>query len=129
MRGNHFGEICVLHPVYITGQVIEEAYEVPGIFDRVSESMDKMKSINLSRDGQYLFDRAALTVKYDDEERSPVTPEQLIFPRWWEGKNNDFGPLIREVQENIIKGRLPSRNAAGKKTEPDLSLVLMVISG
>lgn len=82
--------------------------------------MDKMKSINLSRDGQYLFYRAALTVKYDDEERSPVTPEQLIFPRWWEGKNNDFWTTYQRSPGEYNKGTItqPERCREKKRTRP-----------
>nr|UGK56967.1 hypothetical protein [Escherichia coli] len=55
-----FGEIRVPHKGDIVGQVIEGAYEVLGVFDKVTENMETMKEIHLNSDEQHLFGRAAL---------------------------------------------------------------------
>ena len=68
------------HKGDVVGQVIEGAYEVLGIFDKVAESVDVMKSINLTKEEQRLFGQAALTYKYDDETKAPVSIEQIIHP-------------------------------------------------
>lgn len=47
--GDSFGEIRVPHKGDVVGQVIEGAYEVVGIFDKVEESVDAMKSIQLTK--------------------------------------------------------------------------------
>ncbi len=47
--GTSFGEIRVPHKGDVVGQVIEGAYEVLGIFDKVAESVDVMKSITLTK--------------------------------------------------------------------------------
>ncbi len=75
---DHFGEIRVPHKGDIVGQVIEGDYEVMGIFDKATEnmeSMESMKSVILNQDEQYLFGKAALTVRYEDENKIPVSPE------------------------------------------------------
>ncbi len=114
--GNNFGEIRVPHKGDIVGQVIEGAYEVLGIFDKVTENMESMKSVILNQDEQYLFGKAALTVRYEDENKIPVSPEQIITPRRWEDKQNDLWTTYQRVQENMIKGGLPGRSASGKNT-------------
>lgn len=114
--GNNFDEIRVPHKGDITGQVIEGAYEVLSIFDKVTENMEAMKSIYLNREEQYLFGKAALTVRYGEDNKIPVTPEQIITPRRWEDKKNDLWTTWQCVQENMIKGGLPGRNASGKNT-------------
>lgn len=73
--GNNFGEIRVPHKGDIVGQVIEGAYEVLGVFDKVTDNMEAMKEIHLNSDEQHLFGRAALMVRYEDENKTPVTPE------------------------------------------------------
>lgn len=78
--GNNFGEIRVPHKGDIVGQVIEGAYEVLGVFDKVTDNMEAMKEIHLNSDEQHLFGRAALMVRYEDENKTPVTPEQIITP-------------------------------------------------
>ncbi len=80
MCGNNFGEIRVPHKGDIVGQVIEGAYEVLGVFDKVTDNMEAMKEIHLNSDEQHLFGRAALMVRYEDENKTPVTPEQIITP-------------------------------------------------
>ena len=67
--GDSFGEIRVPHKGDVVGQVIEGAYEVVGIFDKVEESVDAMKSIQLTNEEQRLFGQAALTYKYEDEQK------------------------------------------------------------
>ena len=112
--GNNFGEIRVPHKGDIVGQVIEGAYEVLGVFDKVTDNMESMKEIHLNSDEQHLFGRAALMVRYEDENKTPVTPEQIITPRRRENKQNDLWTTWQRVQENMIKGGLSGRSASGK---------------
>ena len=100
----------------IVGQVIEGAYEVLGVFDKVTDNMEAMKEIHLNSDEQHLFGRAALMVRYEDENKTPVTPEQIITPRRREDKQNDLWTTCQRVQENMIKGGLSGRSASGKNT-------------
>nr|HDI2352128.1 DUF945 domain-containing protein [Klebsiella pneumoniae] len=48
--GTSFGEIRVPHKGDIVGRVIEGAYEVLGIFDKITEGVDVMKSITLTKE-------------------------------------------------------------------------------
>lgn len=114
--GDTFGEIRVPHKGDIVGQVIEGAYEVLNTFDEVTENMEEMKGIALNQDERILFGKAALTYKYNEEEKAPVTAEQIIHPRRWEDKKNDLWTTYQCVQENMIKGRLPGRTAKGGRT-------------
>lgn len=96
--------------------MIEGDYEILGIFDKVTENMESMKSVILNQDEQYLFGKAALTVRYEDENKIPVSPEKIITPRRREDKQNDLWTTYQRVQENMMKGGLPGRNASGKNT-------------
>ncbi len=55
-------------------------------------------------------------VRYEDENKTPVTPERMILPRRWEDKQNDLWTTWQRVQENMIKGGLSGRSASGKNT-------------
>lgn len=114
--GNNFGEIRVPHKGDIVGQVIEGAYEVLGVFDKVTENMEAMKEIHLNSDEQHLFGRAALMARYEDENKTPVTPEQIIPPRRWEDKQNDLWTTWQRVQENMIKGGLSVTARSQRRT-------------
>lgn len=53
-------------------QVIEGAYEVLGIFDRVEEKRDAMQSLMLPPPAQQALAQAALTYRFG-EDHQPVT--------------------------------------------------------
>lgn len=114
--GQSFGDIRVPHKGDITGQVIDGAYDVLGIFDRVDSDLDTMKSISLTGRDQELFARAALSYRYEYEEKSPVTPAQVLQPRRSEDNSPDLWTTFQRVQENMIKGGLPGRYSRGKNT-------------
>lgn len=60
-------------------QVIEGAYEVLGIFDRVEEKRDAMQSLLLLPPAQQALAQAALTYRFG-EDHQPVTPSQVLSP-------------------------------------------------
>lgn len=114
--GETFGQIRVPHKGDVVGQVIEGAFEVLNIFDKVDAQRDAMKSIALNREEQRVFARAALTFKYESEEQAPITLDQVIQPRRWEDKKDDLWTTYQRTQENMIKGGLVGRTAKGKRT-------------
>lgn len=59
--GQSFGEIKVPHRGDIVEKVIEGAYEVLGIFDRVEEKREAMQSLTLPPPAQHALAKAALT--------------------------------------------------------------------
>lgn len=100
------------------GRVIEGAYEVLGIFDKITEGVDVMKSITLTKEEQRLFGQAALTYRYEDENKSPVSIEQIIHPRRYEDKKYDIWTTYQRVRENLIKGGLPAELKREKNNNP-----------
>ncbi|MFS7282051.1 DUF932 domain-containing protein [Serratia proteamaculans] len=116
--GDTFGEVRVPHKGDVVGQVIEGAYEVLGIFDKVDEQLDAMKTLRLNTEEQHLFAEAALMYRYGNEENKapPISADKLLTPRRWEDKQDDLWMTFQRVQENMIKGGLTGRNAKGKKT-------------
>ncbi|MEX7500908.1 hypothetical protein AB6191_28480, partial [Klebsiella pneumoniae] len=57
----------------------------------------------LTKEEQRLFGQAALTYRYEDENKSPVSIEQIIHPRRYEDKKYDIWTTYQRVQENLIK--------------------------
>lgn len=126
---DHFGEIRVPHKGDIVGQVIEGAYEVMGIFDKVTENMESMKSVILNQDEQYLFGKAALTVRYEDENKIPVSPEQIITPRRREDKQNDLWTTYQRVQEKLNSFVNVSYNNISKAPKNFRGFTYVIIPG
>ncbi|NIH92176.1 hypothetical protein FHW31_003651 [Enterobacter asburiae] len=113
--GETFGEVRVPHKGNVVEKVIEGAYEVLGIFDRVEEKRDVMQSLVLSPPAQQAFATAALTYRFG-EEHQPVTASQILTPRRYEDHQDDLWSVFNRCQENLLKGGLPGRTAKGKRS-------------
>lgn len=114
--GETFGEVRVPHKGDVVSQVIEGAYEVLGIFDRVEEKREAMQSLILPPPAQQALAKAAITYRFG-EEHQPVTPEQVLSPRRWQDESHDLWTTFQRVQENLIKGGLAGRNTANRRMQ------------
>ena len=113
--GESFGEVRVPHKGDVVEKVIEGAYEVLGIFDRVEEKRDAMQSLILPLPAQQVLAKAALADRFGDDHQ-PVTAAQVLTPRRYEDRNDDLWTVYQRVQENLMKGGLSGRNAQGKRS-------------
>lgn len=113
--GETFGEVRVPHKGNVVEKVIEGAYEVLGIFDRVEDKRDAMQSLLLPPPIQQAFAKAALTYRFG-EEHQPVTEAQILTPRRSEDRQDDLWSVFNRCQENLLKGELPGRTAKGKRS-------------
>ncbi|EKA5400743.1 DUF932 domain-containing protein [Cronobacter sakazakii] len=111
--GQSFGEVRVPHKGNVVEKVIEGAYEVLGVFDRVEDRHDAMESLLLPPPAQEALANAALTYRYG-EEHQPVTATQVLTPRRYEDRKDDLWTTYQRLQENLLKGGLPGRTAKGK---------------
>ena len=113
--GTSLGEVRVPHKGDVVGKVIEGAYEVLGVFDRVDEKRDAMQSLLLPPPAQQALAKAALTYRFG-EEHQPVTESQALSARRWQDEQNDLWSIFNRLQENLSKGGLSGRSAQGKRS-------------
>ncbi|WP_312686866.1 DUF932 domain-containing protein [Kosakonia sp.] len=113
--GESFGEVRVPHKGDVVEKVIEGAYEVLSVFDRVEEKRDAMQSLQLPSPAQHALAKAALTYRFG-EEYQPVTESQILAPRRWQDESDDLWTTYQRIQENLLKGGLSGRTAQGKRT-------------
>lgn len=113
--GQSFGEIRVPHRGSVVEKVIEGAYEVLGVFDRVGERREAMQSLILPPPAQQALAKAALTYRFG-EEHQPVTEAQILTPRRYEDRKDDLWSVFNRCQENLSKGGLPGRSVQGKRS-------------
>ncbi|EBX7331779.1 DUF945 domain-containing protein [Salmonella enterica subsp. enterica serovar Sandiego] len=113
--GQSLGEIRVPHRGDIVGKVIEGAYEVLSVFDRVEEKREAMQSLQLPPPAQQALAKAALTYRFG-EEHQPVTTAQVLTPRRREDYGQDLWTVWNTLQENLLKGGLPGHTVQGKRT-------------
>ncbi|EBI3646992.1 DUF945 domain-containing protein [Salmonella enterica] len=113
--GQSFGEIRVPHRGDIAEKVIEGAYDVLGVFERVEEKREAMQSLLLPPPAQQALAKAALTYRFG-EEHQPVAATQILTPRRYEDRKDDLWSVFNRIQENLLKGGLPGRTAKGKRS-------------
>lgn len=113
--GQSFGEIRVPHRGNVVEKVIEGAYEVLGVFDRVEERRDAMQSLLLPPPAQQALAKAALTYRFG-EEHQPVTEAQVLSARRWQDESSDLWTIFNRLQENLSKGGLAGRTVQGKRS-------------
>jgi hypothetical protein len=101
--GQSFGEIRVPHRGDVVEKVIEGAYEVLGVFDRVEEKREAMQSLLVPPPAQQAFAKAALTYRFG-EEHQPITASQILTPRRWQDEKSDLWTTFNTLQENLSKG-------------------------
>ncbi|WP_312585150.1 DUF932 domain-containing protein [Atlantibacter sp.] len=112
--GQSFGEVRVPHKGHVVEKVIEGAYEVLQIFDRVEERRDAMQSLLLPPPVQQAFAKAALNYRFG-EDHQPVTESQVLSARRWQDEESDLWTVFNRLQENLSKGGLSGRSAQGKR--------------
>ncbi|EBG9392246.1 DUF945 domain-containing protein [Salmonella enterica] len=112
--GESFGEVRVPHKGDVVERVIEGAYEVLDVFDRVDEKREEMQALTLPPPAQQAMAKAALTYRFG-EEFQPVNETQLLTPRRVQDQRNDLWTTYQRIQENLVKGGLTGRNATGKR--------------
>ncbi len=101
--GQSLGEVRVPHRGNVVDRVIEGAYEVVGVFDRI-----------LPPPARQALAQAALTYRYGDEHQ-PVTTADILTPRRREDYGKDLWSAYQTIQENMLKGGISGRSAKGKR--------------
>ena len=116
--GNTVSDVRVPHKGQIIDNVIEGAYDVLDGFGLVRELRDDMRAISLRPAEAEIFARSALTLKYEPDpvKPPPVTESQILAPRRSADTGTDLWTTFNRVQENLVRGGLPARNAAGRRT-------------
>ncbi|ECE3294456.1 DUF945 domain-containing protein [Salmonella enterica] len=111
--GQSFGDVRVPHKGDVVGKVIEGAYDILNVFDRVEEKREAMQSLLLPPPAQQALAKAALTYRFG-EEHQPIAATQILTPLRYEDRKDDLWSVFNRIQENLLKGGLPGRTAKGK---------------
>jgi hypothetical protein len=112
--------VKVLHKGNVLDDVREGAFTVLDGLTRVIESRDEMRALTLSDGEQTAFAAAALTLRFEPNERTgamPVTPEQVIRPRRQADVGADIWTVFNRTQENLVRGGLRGRDANGSRRQ------------
>lgn len=109
--------VKVQHSGQVRDRVIEGAFEVLDGLTRVVESRESMHALTLNEGEQLAFASAAALLRFEpaEGEAAPVTPEQINRARRLDDRAPDLWTTFNRVQENVIRGGLRARTAAGAR--------------
>jgi hypothetical protein len=107
---------------------LNSAYQIAEGAGDIAAKVNDLKAIDLSPNEKGVFAMAAHKLVYDDVEKAPILPSQLLQERRYDDQGNDLWTTFNVVQENIMKGGIggSKRNANGHirrvKTRPVKSI-------
>lgn len=112
-----FARLSIRH----SGKVIDDvrrgadqiAHEMPALLANV----EQMQTLDLTPDERGVFAAAALTLKYDDQEKVPLDPTRLLARRRYGDEKPDLWTTMNVLQENLTKGGIPYQIPAHRDEE------------
>lgn len=111
-----FGLVHIPHRgVNVLDRVIEGARTLVQGFDSVNAAMSSMLETTLNLDRQRAFAADAARIRYKDAT-VPYDTHRLLEARRALDQGDDAWHVYNRVQENIIRGGIPSRTATGRAT-------------
>ncbi|WP_173179132.1 DUF932 domain-containing protein [Desulfosarcina ovata] len=116
------------HVSFDTTAFLSSAYQIAEGAGDIAVQVNDLKAIDLSPNEKGVFAMAAHKLVYDDIEKAPILPSQLLKERRYDDQGNDLWTTFNVVQENIMKGGIygSKRNANGHirrvKTRPVKSI-------
>lgn len=116
--GDRIAEYSHKHIGFSPEMFIESARKVHTHVEKAAGVIEDWQTIQLEEVEQGIFARSAHQLIYDEPEKAPIEPHQLLTWRRPEerGKKNLWS-TFNQIQENIIKGGLQGRTVKGRRTK------------
>lgn len=118
--GNVHNEIRIPHKGDVAGNVIEGAYEILDRMEEIESERADMEALSLSAEEQHVFASAALALRWNPDEHTPVTTDSILRARRSSDDKDNVWSTFNRLQENLVKGGIRSRDARGNfsRTRP-----------
>lgn len=109
-----FERLSIRHSGDVVGRVIEGAARVVAETPRLVENVGAMRAVTLSDGERQAFAAAALPLRYEDT--APIAAADLLRTHRTADQGADLWTTFNVVQENLLRGGVRGRTAAGKRT-------------
>lgn len=104
-------EFRIRHQGYTDDQVADAMRQLLNLVPKALESAETMRQITLERPEQEAFARAAIEMRFDEDGKYVADASQFLRARRYsDSNNNSLWTTFNNVQENMIKGRVPIYN-------------------
>ena len=110
--GDTFEEVKVRHSGNAIQEVIEGAYRVLEDAPRVTDQVQRFKSIRLEDAEREILAEAAHSLRFPaaaEGKAAPINPPALLRPRRSEDRATDLFTVLNVLQENTLRGGMRGR--------------------
>lgn len=98
-------------------KVIEASYEIIDQFPQMLDNVQKFSQIQLAAPEQQILAEAALQLRYETPDETPITVEQALKPRRYaDSANPNLWNTYNVLQENLTKGGLAVQGAKTRRS-------------
>lgn len=116
MVASEFANFSHKHIGFSPDAFVYSASEIATAAGTIAERVDEMKVIEMTPNERGVFAQAAHGLIYDEPEKAPVEPTQLLHERRYDDKGKDLWTTFNVIQENVMRGGLKgsSRGSNGR---------------
>lgn len=116
--GTTTDDVRVRHSGDAVAEVIDGALLVRERFDALVDGAQGMRSVQLTEEARQAYAELALRLRFNvgDDQTAPVLASALLRPRRAGDSSHDLWTTFNVMQENLMRGGLLARNAAGRRT-------------
>jgi hypothetical protein len=105
---------CVMHRGNVVDDVVSGALHMAERFGTLAQQVERMEARGLFKEEQLAFAERALALRFQDPSQCGLVPSQLLTCRRSEDGGDDLWSTLNKVQENLLRGGLSRRTAAGR---------------
>lgn len=115
------GDMLATHKVYhrgsgrLDGMVIDGCVRVLDDVQQITNTIDRWTGTTVTRELAFDYANRALALRWDSGQ-APVQAADLLRARRLQDRGNTAWHLLNIVQENLLRGGQPGRNANGGRT-------------
>ena len=116
MVGTEYANFSHKHVGFNPDDFLVSAEKIASAAGAIADQVEDMKVIEMTPDERGIYAMSALNLAYDEPEKAPIRPDQLLQERRYDDKGSDLWTTFNVVQENIVRGGLrgQTRDANGR---------------
>ena len=96
------------HINFDADQLIQSSLTIGHQAGILADNVEKLKAIEMTPDERGVYAMAAHQLVYANVEDAPIAPDKLLTEKRYDDNNKDLWTTFNVVQENIIRGGLPT---------------------
>ena len=99
-----FERVSIRHSGFTPDEVIDASFKLLDGIPAITSRVETFKNRQLNSAELETFAGAALRLRFENVNESPISASKLLDSRRWEDKGDDLWHAMNRIQENLIRG-------------------------